>query len=492
MHRPIASKMKFFIIFGILIAIGKAGSQFEEYYNDYTTQRHFYVWHTPTSNYHEKTTENSDVETTTPYNEESEDNIEVLPLPFGDCDETKNLISLNLSYTGMTKINSEFIKNTQVNCLNFSKNNINFIAETFLENLPNLTVLNLGHNKINLENLNLNSNSKNLQLKTLILDNNPINIIKELIFNGCFNNLEILSIRQTLLNGLSSTCDLKNLKYLYLTDNYIYNEEDIFHGENYFKLSHLYVDNNIISTFNGTQFSNLELLQLDNNNIRILCNSHCNDVGGGLYLGKMTNLKHLFLAGDNIKIVLSDAFFDTIHLETLDLSRNYISKIANDTFKRLKFLKVLMLNSNRLTILPNFYECSKIEILNFNTNWLKNITSKQFFNLRSLKSLSLNNNKIKNIEKFAFTNLTSLNELDLSNNTLESLPENWIAPQNVLKILNVNGNYFTNFSQLNLHNAPNLEKIFLHDNPIENLNIMSFLHIENQSKSRLEEKKLEN
>ncbi|XP_043463673.1 leucine-rich repeat protein SHOC-2-like [Leptopilina heterotoma] len=486
--------MKFFIIFGILIAIEKARSQFDDYYDDYTTNRHHYKRIMPTVNYHEETTENSDVETTTPYNEEAERRKkEVLPLPFGDCDETKNLISLNLSYTGMTKINSEFIKNTQVSCLNFSKNNINFIAETFLENLPNLTVLNLGHNEINLENLNLNSNSKNLQLKTLILDNNPVSDETKLIFNGCFNNLEILSIRQTKLNALSSTCDLENLRYLYLSYNYIRTEADIFHSENYFKLSHLYVDNNIISTFNGTQFSNLEFLQLDNNLIEILCNRHCSGISNGLSLGKMTNLRHLSLADNRITNVHSDTFFDTIYLETLDLSKNYISKIANDTFERLKFLTVLMLNSNRLTILPNFYECSKIEILNFSANWLENINSKQFFNLRSLKSLSLNNNKIKNIEKFAFTNLTSLNELDLSNNKLESLPENWITPQNVLRILNVSENYFTNFNQLNLNNASNLEKIFLRENAIENLNIMSFVHIaknatlyiENQSKSRL-------
>lgn len=488
--------MQFFIIFGILIAIGKARSQFDDYYDDYTTKRRYYSWQTPTVNYHEQTTENSYVETTTPYNEELAENLnkDVLPLPIGDCDERKNLISLNLSYTGMTRINSELIKNTQVSCLNFSKNTINFIAPTFLENLPNLTVLNLGHNEINLDNLNLNSNAKNLQLKTLVLDNNPVREETKLIFQGCFNNLETLSIRQTKLNAVSSTCDLEKLKYLYLSYNHIRSEDDIFLGENYFKLTHLYVDNNIIRSFNATRVFNLEFLQLDNNSIRILCNRYCSGPpDASLSLGKMTNLKHLSIAGNGITSIHSDTFFDTIYLETLDLSKNYISKIANDTFERVKFLKVLILNANQLTILPNFYQFSKIEILSFSNNWIENITSRQFSNLGSLRSLSLNNNKIKNLEKLSFSNLTSLSELDLSNNTLESLPEYWITPKNTLRILNVSENYFSSFTQLNLNNATNLEKIFLHENAIETLNAVSFVHIaknatlyiDNQSKCRL-------
>ncbi|XP_051158633.1 toll-like receptor 6 [Leptopilina boulardi] len=397
---------------------------------------------------------------------------EVLSIPFGDCDETKNLVSLNLSYTGMIQINENFIKNTHVSCLNFSKNSINFIAPSFIKNHPKLKVLNLGHNQIELNELHLNPYSTINQLNTLILDNNLIDKNSQLILNDCFYNLENLYIRQNKLESISALCKLEKLKYLYLSDNFIFSENNIFNGENYFNLSHLYLDNNKIHTFNGTRFSNLESLQLENNEIEYLCNDYCN-----LNLVGMTKLKYLSVARNKLTTVFSDSFHDTINLEILDLSENKIATISNIVFEKIKFLKILLLNGNKLIILPDFSSFSKIEIMNFNNNELNSTYSKQFFELKSLKKLSLGNNLIKNVEKLSFMNLPSLDELDLSDNILENLPNEWMKPQNNLKILKLNLNYFTNFDQLSIENAPVLKQIFLQKNPLTTLNVMSLMHI---------------
>lgn len=420
---------------------------------------------------------------------------EVLSLPYGDCDEMENLISLNLSYAGINKINNEFLKNARVNCLNFSKNSIDFIAPSFLKNHPNLTYLNLGHNRIDLLKLNLNPHSTKLQLKTLVLDNNIIQTNTPLIIVDDLSNLENLYVRQLNINGITTTNDLKNLRSLFLSNNNIRSEEAVFTGENYFNLSELFLDSNKIRTFNGSRFSELEVLQLDNNDIDTLCNNYCYNLNSYLSLGRMYKLKGLFLSKNGITNIHLDAFFNTHELIILDLSKNKIQTLIEETFEKFVFLEVLLLNDNQLTTLPNFHLLFNIKILNLSYNNLTSIPTGQFTYLDYLENLTLSNNQIINIEQLSFKNLTSLLELDLSNNKLQNLPEYWMVPQNSLRILKVNDNYFTSFNQLSIYNAPFLEEIFLSNNALSNIELKPLLdiplkaiiYIQNQSTSRLSE-----
>ena len=410
----------------------------------------------------------------------------ILPTPTGNCEQTENNIALNLSSTGLQRINERFINNSRIICLDLSNNNIISVSPEALELLPNLTYLNLANNQIRLSEFTLSI--INYKLKTLILDNNEVNQNLAVSLQDFFPNVEHIYIRKNNLIGFSEANIFLNVRHLYLSDNNIASAYNIFGETPHTKLTHLYLERNSLRSFNGTTLYNLKYLALDGNRIENLCNQYCHH--SWLSLNNMTKLKHLSLSGNQISEIESDSFVETSNLINLDLSDNKITTIRRDTLRPLTMLQVLSLSGNQFITLPDFSPLSNIQQLNLDRNNLLRIPAGTFSNFSVLKNLSLSDNKISNVEKHAFFNLISLEELYLSNNKIENLPEEWMSPQSRLRILSVKDNGFTNFKNLSLENAESLEHLFLERNAIEILNVAYFsnlseyvsIHIENQSK----------
>lgn len=132
-------------------------------------------------------------------------------------------------------------------------------------------------------------------------------------------------------------------------------------------------------------------------------------------------------------------------LVELDLEGSRVNHIPEHLCVNAPLLSTLHLMRNRLRTLPSFSKCSKLDTLNLNGNFIKDLTT-QFRGLKRLEYLSMNDNlltylpesllgdcrnlkflylrdnHIREIHPNGFANNTELNALDVTNNFLKKLP----------------------------------------------------------------------
>ena len=168
--------------------------------------------------------------------------------------------------------------------------------------------------------------------------------------------------------------------------------------------------------------------------------------------------------------------FDCLaHLEKLDLSLNFIKKLDEGVFSKLKRLKWLNLSNNPLLEfgLNKFLGLENLETLVLNKiNERKkfNRLEKDAFNgLTNLKRLNLNGNNLKYIDPETFTHTQKLTELSLDFNNLESIdPKVFSHTQNLVELkicsnrMKIEENIFANLKHL--------KRIVLGENDVEFIN----------------------
>ncbi|KAI4457821.1 slit [Holotrichia oblita] len=157
----------------------------------------------------------------------------------------------------------------------------------------------------------------------------------------------------------------------------------------------------------------------------------------------LKSLTSLILYGNKIKDLPAGIFHSLVSLQLLLLNANEISCIRKDTFKDLQSLNLLLLNDNEIEKiksdglfgrLPNlikldlrrnqimgieensFEGALYISELLLSDNKLLEVHNKMFLGLHNLKILSLNNNKITCVMPGSFDHLGSLHTLNLVQN----------------------------------------------------------------------------
>lgn len=107
-------------------------------------------------------------------------------------------------------------------------------------------------------------------------------------------------------------------------------------------------------------------------------------------------------------------------LQDLDLSRNNLTHLSQNTFSGLTHLIRLDLSRNNLIQIDSaFRELDELQVLNLRDNFLLNISQNTFSNLTNLVHLNLHSNALKEIdESSAFVSLLRLERLDISHNCL--------------------------------------------------------------------------
>ncbi|XP_035667179.1 leucine-rich repeat serine/threonine-protein kinase 1-like, partial [Branchiostoma floridae] len=131
-------------------------------------------------------------------------------------------------------------------------------------------------------------------------------------------------------------------------------------------------------------------------------------------------------------------------LKILDVSHNQLSELP-DVIKNTKDLRRLILNHNKVKMLPNPWGCP-LEILDAAHNLLRTLpASLEFFWSDTLKYLILSYNKLDEI-RWEVCRLKALTELNVSYNRLEKFPkpEHWKCPN--LTSLDISHNKLTNGS----------------------------------------------
>lgn len=133
------------------------------------------------------------------------------------------------------------------------------------------------------------------------------------------------------------------------------------------------------------------------------------------------NTRYLRLKNQNISDLSPVTGF--MHLTSLSLANNNISKLN-------PYL---------------FYQLHGLEFLNILNNNIQFIDKNSFSYLKNIHTLWLGENSISKIEKGAFDNLTNLSWLNLSNNNLSKLPEGLFANNQGLQSIELSDNFLKEF-----------------------------------------------
>ncbi len=182
-----------------------------------------------------------------------------------------------------------------------------------------------------------------------------------------------------------------------------------------------------------SQFENLEYLNLSDNQFKSIPEE----------IFDLPKLKTLLLAGNELYLPNKMEFPINRNIEKLDLSRNHLYKILDNTFiSHLQGLKYLNLSENGLEKVPNLTN-SKIDTLLLHDNSINIDNTLQYLlPIKQMKYLGLSNNNI-NRQAHNSTRLLKLNaeSVDLSYNFLE-------FPFNLF-----DANYNPNLKTINLSNC---------------------------------------
>lgn len=305
--------------------------------------------------------------------------------------------------------------------LDLSYNNLTEIPENIFDRIDSLKWLSLGHNK-------------------LILD-------PKKSFNGFTTTLHYLNMLGEYMGiiPMEALKDMRNVRtfaFSTFPGYYLSNEDFLGFGP---AVEKLYLMNNEITSVHALAFEyvpGLKVLDLSQNAINSFDNRAFANVGGleelrvnaGLTLTRLPPQPMHFLA--NLKI--------------LDMSNNRLTFLQNDCFRKMRHLKLLNLQDNKLEKLSRHMfrgeYTPELESVHLSFNSIEEIDSQTFHDIRTLKYIYLDDNLIKKIGKTAFSNLENLEYLSLEGNNIRFLE--YEAFQNIPKIrhLDLSFNELTNLN----------------------------------------------
>lgn len=179
------------------------------------------------------------------------------------------------------------------------------------------------------------------------------------------------------------------------------------------------------------------------------------------------------LSDKNIKEIQDGGFLSLYCLNKLNLCKNKISYLTNETLKSLYNLRELDLSENHIgdIVEGSFIFLGNLKKLNISYNQLKYLNSLSFYHLENLEYLDLSGNEISSVPSATFSNLISLVTLNLEFNRFTSIqPEEWDNLKN-LKELNLDDNLLKYFELKRNYSFVNLENLFLTGNKLKHFNI---------------------
>lgn len=228
-------------------------------------------------------------------------------------------------------------------------------------------------------------------------------------------------------------------------------------------LTELDLSYNHISDLTEEPFLNLtklEILRLNNNRIK--------DLNGAV--NSLQNLKHLFLRGNQIQNIDDESLKIIEHLETFDISGNYLEKIKPVMFVRhwnhfgnYSRCKII-LSDNQISHVPNATS--------------KEISSRYIANLddRTVAihtEIDLSKNTIEIVDYNAFQSLIRVESLDLSKNNIRNFVVN--SDELVyIKYLNLSSNHISNLYFESFSKMDNLQNLDLSNNMLNFIPAMTF------------------
>lgn len=378
----------------------------------------------------------------------------VTQLKVGGCDPDKihqfiedfpNLHSLDISFSGITTLDSFNLKHKQLVKVNASFNLLSEIPRKFFAHIINVTEVDFSHNSLNgiidlpenllyidlshtkigsiYQDFNDLSNVQHFQLKILRIEGNPIRMfdwkilplvksgfslyiswkkIKEFkIWNYVDKPIRVVTNSQEegLLHASNGRIELhckensfKNIKRFELIDNSVENPTEIIKCLTP-TIEYLTLSGEFDEKFNSTSLSRL-------NNLKELC----------LHEAQLTEFDFSIL-----KYVTK--------IEWLDISQNNLERVSNISFlENAKNLIHLNLGENELESTPELiqYLSASVTTLNLAGNFFGKINAETFEKLTNLQYLYLANTSLLLENLKPFESLKKLRTLVISFNNLEN------------------------------------------------------------------------
>ncbi|XP_071851715.1 uncharacterized protein [Apostichopus japonicus] len=358
-------------------------------------------------------------------------------LPTNIFQKLVHLSVLRLSHNYIKELPEDiFNGNSNLNLLKLSFNRLRLLPEGLFTKTKSLIVLDLSFN--NLTSLPKGLFDNTTSLKALFINNNNISYMPP----DCFRKLEALGdlvLHENKLTVLSKTMFAENvrLRNLDLCDNNIARPTaDFFPETKKLKL----VSNSITHIPDGMfqYFKNLSQIYLSKNRIESLSNN--------AFLG-LNCVYHLTLYGNNLSSLPAGLFKTTNLTFSLDLSNNSLSVIPRGLFSaygRNHGMLILQLQRNNLTELRN----------------------DTFLGLGSLAYLILSRNRIHSIAERAFLG-THLKCIYLIANNISNVSNNSFALENI--DIHLYKNNILNISQVALNGVGNESILYMNCNQLGKL-----------------------
>uniref|UniRef100_UPI00398E9191 toll-like receptor 13 n=1 Tax=Pristiophorus japonicus TaxID=55135 RepID=UPI00398E9191 len=369
--------------------------------------------------------------------------------------------------------------------LDLSNNRLKHINMSSFQNLPQLAVLNLGDNFIDISQLDSDymKNITDLDLSNLttiqsnpdavrrLLQNLP-KMVSLIIQN---NKMELKDLKQIGNHTHLLSLDLFGNRLQQLTDN------DFQHFQNLLHLILEHCNLSVISNNSWAMLKHLTHLQLKHNNIKHLQDYVFTPLKGlqslelswnpltefnGLAFYGLNRLKYLNLRACWITTLHPSSFTHLAALLNLTLQQNNLREISKHTFSQLKNLTMLTLSSNRISKISDdaFEGLTNLKYLDLAFNFLQSVQRDMFKGLKTLEHLDLRSNKIsfettRKLKCPPFSHLKSLRYLNLAGQIpqgIQVIPVNFFEELTNLRMLYMGKNKMVFFDTPSLDPLTNL------------------------------------
>lgn len=133
------------------------------------------------------------------------------------------------------------------------------------------------------------------------------------------------------------------------------------------------------------------------------------------------NVSELSASSVGLLAINRNAFENLSELKVLNLSRNEISDVENETFIELVELVRLDLSYNSIGLIEilSFSGLNDLEELNLSKNQIMSLATGHFDSLMNLKILNLSFNRIRALKNEIFTSINVIEEFYIQSNKLE-------------------------------------------------------------------------
>lgn len=175
----------------------------------------------------------------------------------------------------------------------------------------------------------------------------------------------------------------------------------------------------------------------DKSHISFVCSEH--DHSSGVYEQIQSN--DFVYCGPSYEYLNETRVIKFINCEFTEYPHNLL--------QRFEYVQEIYLPTNRISSMDGsiFTNSTHLDTLDLSHNWINTVSPAMFFGLSNLKELSLRFNKIKHIPRKTFLLFRNLVELDLSWNLINSIEAPMFIEQNRLQRLDLS---FSNITELGI------------------------------------------